>query len=412
MKLFSPTSITTNQVEDSLDRPEVSIVIPCLNEAETLGTVIRKTNRAIALHHLHAEIIVADNGSTDSSQQIAMTLGATVVAVEMRGYGAALQAGIEHAEGNYIIMGDADDSYDFTAIYPFIEQLRMGFDLVMGCRLPQGGGTLMPGAMPWLHRWIGNPVLSGLGRLFFGSPITDFHCGLRGFSRTWYATQDIQSTGMEFASEMVMKATLHSARITEIPITLYKDGRNRPPHLRTWRDGWRHLRFMLLYSPRWLFLVPGYLLFVMGASMSAILTITPLTISGITFSINSLLVSCMTMLLGFNLLTFSIFSKTFAISMKLLRPDSLTEQFLKKFSLETGLCLGSFFCLLGMIFIGSEVLTWAQTGFGPLSLFQSQRVVIPGTTMLILGVETIFSSFLLSLLLIPRKEGHTTYARQ
>jgi len=412
MKFPSPTSTTTKQAEYALDSLEVSIVIPCLNEAETLETVIRKANRAIALHRLHAEIIVADNGSTDGSQEIAMSLGATVLDVEIRGYGAALQAGIERARGHYIIMGDADDSYDFNAIYPFIQKLRMGFDLVMGCRLPQGGGTLMPGAMPWLHRWVGNPVLSGLGRLFFGSPVTDFHCGLRGFSRTWYTSQDIRSTGMEFASEMVMKATLHSARITEIPITLHKDGRNRPPHLRTWRDGWRHLRFMLLYSPRWLFLVPGYLLFVLGTLMSVLLTIAPLTIAGVTFSTNTLLVSCMTMLLGFNLLTFSIFSKTFAISMKLLPPDSLTEQFFKKFSLEWGLGLGSSLCLLGILFIGSEALTWIHTGFGPLPFAQSQRIVIPGTTMLILGVETIFSSFFLSLLQIPRKERQDTSAHQ
>lgn len=412
MHISSPTSTTTKQIEASFENPEVSIIIPCLNEAETLGTVIRKANRTIAFHRLHAEIIVADNGSTDGSQQIAMNLGVTVLNVERRGYGAALQAGIERAQGKYIIMGDADDSYDFTAIYPFIQELRMGFDLVMGCRLPKGGGTLMPGAMPWLHRWIGNPVLSGLGRLFFGSSITDFHCGLRGFSRTWYASQGIQSTGMEFASEMVMKATLHSARITEIPITLHKDGRSRPPHLRTWRDGWRHLRFMLLYSPRWLFLVPGYLLFALGTLISVLLTIAPLTIAGVTFSTNTLLVSCMTMLLGFNLLTFSIFSKTFAISMKLLPPDSLTKQFLEKFSLEWGLGIGSGLCLAGLLFIGSEVLTWIYTGFGPLPFAQSQRIVIPGTTMLILGVETIFSSFFLSLLLIPRREGLTLYANQ
>ncbi len=279
MEVSSPISTTTTQVEDSLEGPEVSIVIPCLNEAETLETVIRKADQAIALHHLHAEIIVADNGSTDGSQKIAMSLEAKVLDVEIRGYGAALQAGIEQAQGNYIIMGEADDSYDFTAIYPFVQELRMGIDLVMGCHLPRGDGTLMPGAMPWLHRWIGNPVLSGLGRLFFGSPVTDFHCGLRGFSRTWYVSRNIQSTGMEFASEMVMKVTLHSARITEIPITLHKDGRNRPPHLRSWRDGWRHLRFMILYSPRWLFLVPGSLLFVMRTLMSGLLMITPLTIA-------------------------------------------------------------------------------------------------------------------------------------
>ncbi len=409
---FSSSTTKTDEVVDSLVHPEVSVVIPCLNEAETLGTVLRKTNRAIALHHLHAEIIIADNGSTDGSQQIAMTLGAKVVDVETRGYGAALQAGIEQAQGDYIIMGDADDSYDFGAIYPFVQQLRIGFDLVMGCRLPQGGGTVMPGAMPWLHRWIGNPALSGLGRLFFGSPVTDFHCGMRGFSRTWYTSQDIQSTGMEFASEMVMKATLHAARITEIPIVLHKDGRNRPPHLRTWRDGWRHLRFMLLYSPRWLFLVPGSLLFLIGAFISSMLVVNPLDIGGVTFSTNTLLVSSMTMLLGFNLLTFSVFSKTFAISMKLLQPDALTEKFFQKFSLESGLCLGSLLCAAGSLLIGSEVLSWTHTGFGSLPFYESQRIVIPGTTLLILGAETIFSSFLLSLLLIPRKQSPTTYAHK
>ncbi len=412
MKLLSATPVSTLPAESSLKKPELSIVIPCLNEAETIESVLRKANHAIALHRLDAEIIVADNGSTDGSQQIALNLGARVLHVEERGYGAALQAGIQQAEGTFIIMGDADDSYDFTAIYPFMKKLRMGFDLVMGCRLPRGGGRLMPGAMPWLHRWIGNPLLSGLGRLLFGSPVTDFHCGLRGFSRKWYVSQDLQSTGMEFASEMVMKATIHSSRITEIPITLYKDGRNRPPHLRTWRDGWRHLRFMLLYSPRWLFLFPGYFLFVLGTLMSGILTNTPFTFAGITFSLNSLIVSCMTMLLGFNLLTFSIFSKTYAISMKLLPPDALTNQFFKKFSLEWGLGIGSLFCCLGLGFIGSEVFTWAQTGFGDLPLLQSQRIVISGTTMVILGVETIFSSFLFSLLQLPKKERSSLYAHE
>jgi len=388
----------------TLETPlEVSIVIPCLNEAETLEAVLRKANRAIAQHHLNAEIIVADNGSNDGSQDIATSLGAKVVEVPIRGYGAALQAGIEEAQGAYIIMGDADDSYDFGEIYPFIVQLRGGVDLVMGCRLPQGGGQVMPGAMPWLHRWIGNPILSGLGRLFFGSPITDFHCGLRAFSRNWYARQDIRSTGMEFASEMVMKATLHAARITEIPITLHKDGRSRPPHLRTWRDGWRHLRFMLLYSPRWLFLIPGIMAFTVGLIFTITLTLMPLHIFSITLDTNTLLLSCMMMLMGFNLLTFSIFSKTFAILNGFLPSDRLTEIFWKKFSLELGLIIGSILCVFGTLLIGYAVWTWAQLGFGPLPYPDSQKMVIPGTTFFILGIETTFSSFLLSLFLIPQK---------
>ena len=238
----------------------LSILMPCLNEAETLAVCVRKAKASLTQSGLRGEVIVADNGSSDGSVQIAEELGARVVHVPEKGYGNALRAGIEAAQGKWIIMGDADDSYDFSDLDRFVEKLQQGYHLVMGCRLPSGGGTIMVGAMPWKHRWLGNPVLSWVGRLFFKCPVHDFHCGLRGFSREAYEQMDLRTTGMEFASEMVIKATVKSLRITEVPITLFKDGRSRPPHLRSWRDGWRHLRFMLLFSPTWLFLVPGVLL--------------------------------------------------------------------------------------------------------------------------------------------------------
>ncbi len=386
------------------EHPEISIVIPCLNEARTLESVIRKANRAIARHCLRAEIIVADNGSQDGSQDIAKALGARVVHASIGGYGAALQEGFNQALGKYVIMGDGDDSYDFSEIFPFVEALREGYDLVMGCRLPRGGGSIQPGAMPWLHRWLGNPTLSAIGRLFFASRVTDFHCGLRGLSRDFYHTLDVQSTGMEFASEMIIKATLLQARIAELPITLYKDGRNRPPHLRTWRDGWRHLRFMLLYSPRWLFLLPGVFLFALGFLGTLVLTLEPIQLSSVTLGSNSLLLASMTTLIGFNLVTFSIFCKSFSISTHLLPSDPFSERFWKRFSLELGLGFGGIICLLGLSLIGFQAMEWVQSDFGPLSYPDSQRLVIPGTTLCVLGVEIIFSSFVLSLLSLITKQ--------
>ena len=244
---------------------ELTVVMPCLNEAETVARCIDKAKLGFEKAGLAGEIIVADNGSTDGSQRIAGEHGARVVAVAEKGYGSALRGGIEAANGCYLIMGDADDSYDFSESGKFVAKLREGYDLVMGCRLPSGGGTIAPGAMPWKNRYLGNPVLSFLGRLFFRTPVRDFHCGLRAFSREAYARISPSTTGMEFASEMVMKASIEKLRIAEVPITLHKDGRSRPPHLRPWRDGWRHLRFMLIYSPRWLFLFPGLALAAGGA---------------------------------------------------------------------------------------------------------------------------------------------------
>jgi len=385
------------------ESPEVSLVIPCLNEAKTLNTCLRKANLAIATYYLKAEIIVADNGSVDGSQDIAKACGAQVVSVEQKGYGAALMAGITAAQGQYIIMGDADDSYDFTAIFPFIEKLRSGYDLVMGCRLPKAGGTILPGAMPWLHRWVGNPALSRIGRTFFHCPVTDFHCGMRAFRRHAIETLDLRATGMEFASEMVIKATLKNVRITEVPITLYKDGRDRKPHLRTWRDGWRHLRFMLLYSPRWLFLFPGLLLFLMGGTVGIALLNGPMRVVEVTFDTNTLLVAAMAMLVGFNLGSFAIFSKTFAISVRLLPQDPFFEKITNGLSLELGIFCGIATTLIGVGLLLLGVLYWKSHGFGTLSYPNSLRLVIPGTTAITLGVEIIFSSFFMSLLRLQHK---------
>jgi len=382
---------------------EVSIVMPCLNEARTLGTCIRKAQAAIREHDLHAEVIVADNGSTDGSQKIAEELGARVIDVPERGYGAALLAGIQAAHGTYVIMADADDSYDFGAIYPFVERLRGGDDLVMGCRLPSGGGTIMPGAMPWKHRWIGNPILSAIGRLLFHSPVTDFHCGLRGFRRDAILQLNVRTAGMEFASEMVIKATISGAKMSEIPITLYKDGRDRRPHLRSWRDGWRHLRFMLLFSPRWLFLLPGILLFLAGFAGGAFLVRGPVHIGHVGFDTNSLLVCAMMLMLGFQIIVYAVFARIFAITEGLLKVDRLTERGLRIFTLEGGITIGALTTIGGIVLIGYVTYMWIAHGMGALDAEASRRLMIPGITGVILGVQIVFASFFLSILGLSRR---------
>ncbi len=382
---------------------EVSFLMPCLNEAETLGTCIRKAQEAIRTHDLRAEIVVADNGSHDGSPEIARALGARVVHAPVKGYGAALMAGLEEARGTYVVMGDADDSYDFRQIFPFIERLRGGCDLVMGCRFPRGGGAILPGAMPWSHRWVGNPVLSTIGRLFFRCPISDFHCGLRAFRRDTIVSLDLRTTGMEFASEMVIKASLRGLRIAEIPITLYKDGRGRPSHLRSWRDGWRHLRFMFLYSPRWLFLIPGAALCSVGALTGGLLLLGPVTIGRVTFDTNTLLVAAMALLVGFKLIVFALFAKVFAISGGLLPEDPRLNRVFAVLRLEVGIGIGSLCALIGFGLLGWSVLHWERQGFGSLSYPHSLRLVIPGVTALTLGVEIIFSSFLMSVLGLRRR---------
>jgi glycosyltransferase involved in cell wall biosynthesis len=351
---------------------DLSIVMPCLNEAETIEQCLSKAQQSLRELGLNGEIIVADNGSTDGSVEIATELGARVLQITEKGYGNALRGGIEAAEGKWIIMGDADDSYDFGSIAPFIDKLKEGFDLVMGCRLPKGGGRIMEGAMPWKHRWIGNPALSGIGRLFFESSVTDFHCGMRAFTKEAYQQMGLRTTGMEFASEMVIKATVLGMRIAEIPITLYKDGRARPPHLRSWRDGWRHLRFMLLYSPDWLFMVPGMLFLLIGVSFGARLQLGPWKVGPFGFDTNTLLVCSMLQLVGLQIFFFGMFARVFAISEGLLpdNPGPLSKLF-KYFNLERGIILGLAIFLVGLIKLIQAVLYWKAAHFGVISHSES-----------------------------------------
>ncbi|HTY86629.1 MAG TPA: glycosyltransferase family 2 protein, partial [Candidatus Acidoferrum sp.] len=344
------------------------------------------------------EVLIADNGSTDGSQAIAERLGARVVPVKAKGYGNALRGGIRAAAGHWIIMGDADDSYDFSEAPRYVEKFREGYELVMGCRLPSGGGVIQPGAMPWKNRWIGNPTLSFIGRLFFKCPARDFHCGLRGFTRAAFEKMDLQTTGMEFASEMVIKATLKQLRIAEVPATLRKDGRSRPPHLKPWRDGWRHLRFMLLYSPRWLFLMPGLLLSVLGMVASVTLAITNIHLGAVELNVGTLAVACMTVIVGFQLVAFAFYTKVFAIAEGLLPDDPRFAHLFRIFTLERGILAGLVILLAGMALLVRALWIWKQASYGLLSPEDNLRRLLPATALTIIGVETIFSSFFMSAL--------------
>jgi glycosyltransferase involved in cell wall biosynthesis len=386
--------VSPEHLHDREAECELSIVMPCLNEARTVGICVSKAMRFLLEEGISGEVVVADNGSTDGSQEIAARAGARVVSVEQKGYGNAIRGGIAAARGRYIIMGDSDDSYDFANLRPFVEKLREGYDLVMGNRFK---GGIAPGAMPALHRYLGNPVLTAIGRLFFGSPCGDFHCGLRGFSKHAYQRMDPHTAGMEFASEIVVKASLLRMRIAEVPTTLVPDGRGRPSHLRSWRDGWRHLRFLLLYSPRWLFTIPGLALFVAGGALGALLTFTPVRIGGVVFDTNTLLVCAMCTLVGFQLISFSVFAKAFAVRERLLPADEGTERFLKAARLEIGLLVGLGILALGLALLISAVLMWKEHAFGDLSYPDSLRVTIPSVTLIMLGLQVIFSSFLLGL---------------
>jgi len=381
---------------------EVSVVLPCLNEAETVGTCIVKTKQALADQHISGEIIVADNGSTDGSQMIGARMGARVVSVDAKGYGSALMGGIAAARGKFIVMGDSDDSYDFTNLRPFIEKLREGYDLVMGNRF-QGG--IKPGAMSFLHRYLGNPILTGIGRLFFSSPCGDFHCGLRAFRKDAILKLDLQATGMEFASEMVVKATLSSLRVTEVATNLSPDGRSRPPHLRSWRDGWRHLRFLLLYSPRWLFFNPGLCLITLGLISGIWLLAGPQTIGSITFDVHTLLYSMTLIILGFDSVIFSLFTKIFAIVEGFHPRSSRVDAWYHWFSLEKGLLVGTALTLIGLSGSVLALGHWAVHWYGSLDPVRTMRLVIPSVLFLILGVQTILSSFFFSILRMARKSA-------
>jgi len=382
---------------------EVSIVIPCLNEADTLRVCIEKASAALRGECICGEIIVADNGSTDGSVEIAQRLGARVIPVLERGYGNALMRGIAAATGNFIIMADGDDSYDFCEIPRFVRKLREGYDLVQGCRLPSGGGRISPGAMPFLHRVWGNPAFSLLARLWFKSTLHDIYCGMRGFRKEFYEALDQRCTGMEFATEMIIKASLRAGRIAEIPITLYRDGRkSHAPHLRTFRDGWRTIRLFLLFSPRWLFLVPGFMLLLL-AGLGYALALPGAKIGGVTFDAHTLLVASLASLCGYQSIVFAISVKTFAISEGLLPEDPRMTRLFEVINLERGLLVSFVALLTGFILLLLVTLEWWSTGFGPLNYAETMRLVIPGATLIALAIQTIFSSFFVSVLGMRRR---------
>jgi glycosyltransferase involved in cell wall biosynthesis len=394
-----------NQELDGLvserQRVELSVVMPCLNERDTVGVCVRKAVATLREAGIPGEVIVADNGSNDGSVEVAQAEGAKVINIKEKGYGNALKGGILASRGEYVLMADSDDSYDFSHAPRFVSQLRAGSDLVMGNRFR---GGISDQAMPFLHRYLGNPLLSGIGRLFFGSPCGDFHCGIRGIRKDSFLRMDIRSTGMEFASEMVVKATLLRMKVSEVPTTLNPDGRNRPPHLRTWRDGWRHLRFLLMYSPRWLFLYPGILLMFVGLAGCVLLLPGKRVFHGIGFDVHTLLYAFVSVLLGFQLIAFATFTKVFAITEGLLPEDPRLNRIFRWITLETGLVVGGLLMVLG---VGGSIFAvsgWAKESFGALDPERTLRIVMPSVFALTMGVQITFSSFFLSILGLRRRQ--------
>jgi glycosyltransferase involved in cell wall biosynthesis len=374
---------------------ELSIVMPCLNEAQTLTTCIRKAKKFLADHNIAGEVVIGDNGSTDGSQEIAIQNGARVVPIARRGYGSAIHGATLQCKGKYVIVGDSDDSYDFANLMPFVDRLRQGDDLVMGNRFL---GGIRPGAMPWKNRYIGNPILTAIGQLFFDCPAKDFHCGLRGYSLAAFRQMDLQTTGMEFASEMVIKATLLRMKISEVPTTLDPDGRSRPPHLRPWRDGWRHLRFMLLYSPRWLFLYPGLFLMFFGFLGMVFLIRGPIQLGSVELDVDSLAYLSTAVLLGYQAMTFAVLSKVFAVNTGLRPWEPKFQRLFDYLNLEVGLAVGAMIFSVGLGLAIWALVYWKVRGFGHLDPRLALRVVIPSALFLTLGCQTILCSFLLSVL--------------
>lgn len=396
----APDTTADHQPRPEADAIELSIVMPCLDEAETLAACVAKARRFLDENGIAGEVIVADNGSTDGSQQIARALGARVVDVDRRGYGAALQGGIEAARGRFVAMGDADDSYDFLSLMPFVEKLRAGADLVMGNRF-QGG--IAPGAMPPLHRYLGNPVLSFLGRLFYATPIGDFHCGLRAFSREAILKLGLNTTGMEFASEMVVKASLHGLRVEEAPTTLVPDGRSRPPHLRSWRDGWRHLKFLLTFAPKWLFLYPGLALLAVGAAgLAWLMPGNAQVMAGIQLGVHSLLFSAAFVLMAAQVLSFAYLARLFGVREGFWPQSKGLAAVRSWFSVERGCIYGGLLLAGGIGTAVAAVSLWASSGWGPMPVENLMRVAIPAVLMCCLGLQSMFTAFFAGLLSQPR----------
>ena len=396
----APTSHETTVVPDS--SIELSVVMPCLDEAETLQICIEKAMNTLRELHVRGEVVIADNGSADGSQEIARRCGARVVDVPLRGYGSALMGGIEAARGQYIIMGDADDSYDFTALGVFLDKLREGYDLVMGNRFL---GGIRPGAMPPLHRYLGNPVLTGIGRLLFKSKSHDFHCGLRGFRRDAVLEMNLQTVGMEFASEMVVKATLLGMRVTEVPTTLSADGRSHPPHLRSWRDGWRHLRFLLLYSPRWLFLYPGAFLMLLGIALGLWILPAPRRLGGIELDVHTLIYAAAAVYLGYQSISFAVFTKIYGVSEGLMPEDPRLTRLFGIVTLEVGVAVGLLLVVVGLAGSIWALTDWGARSFGSLEPTETLRIVVPSSLALSLGAQIVLTSFFLSVLGMRRKRA-------
>jgi len=383
---------------------ELTIVMPCLNEAETLAVCISKARGYLAESGVIGEVLIADNGSTDGSQHIASGLGARVVTIEAKGYGNALMGGIRAARGKYVIMGDADDSYDFSVLQPFVDELRSGSELVMGNRFE---GGIAPGAMPPLHKYLGNPVLSGIGRLFFKTPVGDFHCGLRGFNRASMLALGLTTTGMEFASEVVVKACLSGMAISEVPTTLSRDGRSRRPHLRSWRDGWRHLRFLLIFSPRWLFLYPGLAAFVVGIVLIATLLVGPVAIGSVGLDLGTMMYAAALTVVGWQSVLFSILTKIYAAHEGFLPMSDPYRRVVERLSVERGLIVGLGILVVGMLVAVLQVFRWSGNGFGALDQAQTVRSAIPAALGIMLGFLTSMFSMFAGILTIPTRGGET-----
>jgi glycosyltransferase involved in cell wall biosynthesis len=379
---------------------EFSVVIPCLNEAATISTCVREACESLRRLGIDGEVIVADNGSADGSQELAVTNGARVVEVTRRGYGSALAAGIAAAQGTYVIMGDADGSYDFAHLDLFVERLRAGDDLVVGNRFT---GGIQRGAMPFLHRYLGNPLLTLLAKRMFRSPVGDIYCGLRGFRESAIQQLDLRSTGMEFAIEMVVKSSLHGLRVVEVPTTLAPDQPGREPHLRTWRDGWRSLRFLLVYSPSWLFLYPGAALMLVGTVVSCFLAIRPRTIAGTTFDVHTLLYASVAIVIGYQAVIFSAGATIFAVAEGLLPVSARWNRLFRVITLEVGILVGVVLFGLGLAGSIYAIVHWERLSFGRLDYASWMRRIIPATTLLALGSQTILASFFMSILGLKRE---------
>lgn len=387
--------ITHLSTRTDLQAIELSIVMPCLNEARTVGVCVSKAVEAMLALGVAGEVIVADNGSTDGSQEIAAKAGARVVAVPRRGYGAALQGGIAAARGHYVVMGDADDSYDFSRIESFVERLRAGDDLVMGNRFR---GGIRPGAMPWHHRYLGNPVLTGILNLFFHAGIGDAHCGLRAFRRDAYYRLGLVTPGMEFASEMVVKATLQRLRISEVPVVLHPDGRDRPPHLRSFRDGWRHLRFLLLFCPLWLFLVPALALLMLGGGLMVLLTPGPQAIGRVVFDVHTMLLGSLCLLLGYQTLWLGLYGKVFGCRLGILPPDAFTRAVTGALTIERGLVVGGSIFFAGLLMNLWLVAQWWNVSLGELDVRRTLREALWGLSGMVLGAQTAAGALFIGLL--------------